>query len=113
MQRMVERLVAIAVIVAEWAMTASTPTAAHARGNAAPPPDVNTVLANLTNVIVGLLSALATLFLTIGGVMWLTAGGNPEQLTKAKNALKNAAIGYGIAVLAPVLLALLKKVVGQ
>lgn len=74
--------------------------------------DLPTVIQNLTNEIVALLAGLATLFLTIGGVLYLFAAGDPEQVSKAKNALKSAAIGYGLAVLAPVLIDLLKRVVG-
>jgi hypothetical protein len=79
---------------------------------AAPPTNLNTVISNLVGVLVGVVASLATLFLTIGGVLYLTAGGDPEQVSRAKNALKSAAIGYGIAVLAPLLVTILKKVVG-
>lgn len=103
-----------AVVVALVAAGALVVGAAAAQAGVlgAPPQDLNTVIDNLRNVIVGLLAGLATLFLTIGGVLYLFAAGDPEQVSKAKNALKSAAIGYGIAVLAPLLVTLLKKVVG-
>jgi hypothetical protein len=99
-----------AVIV--WIAITATTTASAPPGRQGPP-ELNTVLNNLTVAIVGLLSSLATVALTIGGVMYLMAGGDPEQVRKAKTALKNAAIGYGIAILAPALLLVLKKIVGQ
>ncbi len=40
------------------------------------------------------------------------AGGDPGQMEKAKTALRSAAIGYGVAALAPALFALLKYVLG-
>ncbi|RKS68308.1 hypothetical protein BZB76_6570 [Actinomadura pelletieri DSM 43383] len=70
------------------------------------------VIGNLRNVIVGLLVALATLFATIGGVRYLLAGGDPGEAEAGKRTLRNAAIGYGIAALAPVLVQILQYVVG-
>lgn len=70
------------------------------------------VISNLRDVLVSLLVGLATLFLTIGGVRYILAGGDPGEVEGAKKTLKYAAIGYGVAVLAPVLVALLQQVVG-
>lgn len=67
---------------------------------------------NLRNWLVGLLATIATLFLTVGGLRMLLAGGDPGEVGKARNALKFAALGYAIAILAPVLLEALKKIVG-
>ena len=70
------------------------------------------VIDNLRNWLVGLLAALATLFLTVGGLRYILAGGDPGEVGKAKNTLKFAALGYAIAALAPVLFQALKKIVG-
>jgi hypothetical protein len=69
------------------------------------------VLANTTAWIVGILAGVATLFLTIGGLRYLMAGGDPAEVEKAKTALKSAAIGYGLAILAPVIVTVLKSLV--
>ncbi|MFD7169127.1 pilin [Streptomyces violascens] len=74
--------------------------------------DVPTVISNLRNWIVGLLTGLATLFLTFGGLRYLMAGGDPGEVEAAKRALKAAAIGYGLAILAPVLVTALQGIVG-
>nr|WP_234392226.1 pilin [Streptomyces sp. WM6378] len=74
--------------------------------------DVPTVINNLRNWIVGLLTGLATLFLTFGGLRYLMAGGDPGEVEAAKRALKAAAIGYGLAILAPVLVTVLQGIVG-
>ena len=74
--------------------------------------DLNTVINNITKWLVGMLVALATLFLTIGGLRYLIAGGDPGEVGKAKDTLKYAAMGYGVAVLAPVLVGVLKGFVG-
>jgi Type IV secretion system pilin len=75
-------------------------------------PTLNGVISNLTNWIVGILAGVATLFLTIGGLRYLAAGGDPSQVEKAKVALKSAAIGYALAILAPLLVSILASVVG-
>jgi len=70
------------------------------------------VISNLTTWLVGFLVGLATLFLTYGAVLYMTAAGDPGAVEKAKNCLKSAAVGYALAVLAPVLVAALKSIVG-
>lgn len=79
---------------------------------AAGPPSLTGVIDALRNWLVGLLAAVATLFLTIGGLRYLTAGGDPVQVERAKTALKSAAIGYALAALAPLLVSILTSVVG-
>jgi hypothetical protein len=79
---------------------------------AAAPSDLNTVFTNIRNWLIGLLATLATLMLTIGGLRYLVAGGDPGEVQKAKSALKAAAFGYGLAVLAPLFVNVLKSVVG-
>ena len=75
-------------------------------------PTLSGVISNLTTWIVGILAGVATLFLTIGGLRYVTAGGDPGQVEKAKIALKSAAIGYALAILAPLLVSILASVVG-
>ncbi len=69
------------------------------------------LISNLTTWIVGILAGVATLFLTIGGLRYLTAGGDPGQVEKAKTALKSAAVGYALAVLAPLIVSILASLV--
>ncbi len=105
----------IAAHLATVALLISVPTAALAdpgtpvylAANSLP-----TVIANLQKWIMGLLAAVATLFLVLAGVYYATAGGDPAQVDKAKAALKNALVGYGLAVLAPILLEVVKGIVG-
>ncbi|KUN00755.1 hypothetical protein AQI95_33965 [Streptomyces yokosukanensis] len=74
--------------------------------------DIPTVITNLRNWIVGMLAGLATLFLTFGGVRYLMAGGDPGEVEASKRGLKAAAIGYGLAILAPVIVTVLQSIVG-
>jgi Type IV secretion system pilin len=91
-------------------VTASVPGVAA--GHLLTADSIGTVISNTTVWIVGILAGLATLFLTIGGVRYLMAGGDPAEVEKAKTALRSAAIGYGLAVLAPVIVTVLKSLVG-
>jgi hypothetical protein len=70
------------------------------------------VLNNIRDWLVGLLASLATLFFTVGGVRYLAADGDPGEVGKAKQAFKSAALGYGLAALAPILVEILKGIVG-
>ncbi|MDH2426475.1 pilin [Sphaerisporangium sp. TRM90804] len=96
-------------------ISAAVTAPAHAGAIAAPPSDpdqLDRVFDNLRNWLVGLLAALATLMFTVGGVRYLLAGGDPGEAQKAKAAWKGAALGYGLAMLAPLLVNVLKRVVG-
>jgi hypothetical protein len=73
---------------------------------------LNTIISNLTAWVVGILAGVATLFATIGGLRYLSAGGDPAEVEKAKSAFKSALIGYALAILAPVLLGIVKSIVG-
>jgi uncharacterized membrane protein len=108
----VARAVWLAVALAVVALIVAAPTAAFAAGPAGGVKDLRGVIAALQGWIMSILAALATLFLVLAGVYYATAGGDPAQVDKAKGALKNALVGYGLAVLAPVLLEAVKGIVG-
>jgi len=74
--------------------------------------DLPTVITNLQNWIVGILAAVATLFLVIGFARYMTAGGDPSEAERAKGAFKAAAIGYAGALLAPWLFGQLQNILG-
>lgn len=74
--------------------------------------DLNQVINSIRTWMVGLLTALATLFLTIGGVRYMAANGDPGQVERAKTTLKSAAVGYALAALSPMLVQILRSIVG-
>jgi hypothetical protein len=74
--------------------------------------DLPTIIGNITTWIIGLLIGVATLFFTIGGLRYLAAGGDPTEVEKAKSAFKSALVGYALAVLAPVLLGVVRGWIG-
>jgi type IV secretion system pilin len=74
--------------------------------------DVNGVIDSIRNWVAGVLAALATLFLTIGGVRYLIASGNPRAVEEGKAAIKSALVGYALAALAPMFVDILRRVLG-
>jgi len=73
---------------------------------------VDEVLTNIRNWLMGILAGLATVFLTIGGVRRVFGGGDPGEHEKSKEAFKAAGIGYALAALAPLVVTVLKGIVG-
>ena len=100
LRRLGYSLPAVMVMVAGLTVLFAPPASAEVIGAAT---SLSGLISNLTGWLVGLLAGLATLFLTIGGVRYLAAGGDPGQVEKAKTALKSAAVGYALAALAPLL----------
>src|SRR5712691_5085910 len=74
--------------------------------------DINGVIDSIRNWVAGVLAALSTLFLTIGGVRYLIASGNPRAVEEGKAAIKSALIGYALAALAPMFVDILRRVIG-
>lgn len=62
--------------------------------------DIVAVLEGITVWLYTIVGTLAILMLIIGGIMYMTAGGDEEKVGKAKNVLKYAVIGLVIALLA-------------
>ncbi|NJP30755.1 pilin [Micromonospora thermarum] len=83
---------------------------------AAPQPmaanSINQVISNITGWIMGIIALVATMFLVIGGLRYMAAGGDPAQVEQAKGNFKSALIGYALAVLSPVVLQVLQDIIG-
>jgi hypothetical protein len=113
MRRRLRQITLAAVVPVTLVVVLLVPAvAAGAAVPGAAPPDLPTVINKITAWLVGLLVSLATLFLTIGFIRMLLAGGDPGEVAKGKDALKNAALGYAGAILAPVLVKILQSFVG-
>ncbi|MCP2325204.1 hypothetical protein HDA40_003711 [Hamadaea flava] len=70
------------------------------------------VINGIQGWIMGIIAAIATMFLVVGGLRYMAAGGDPSQVEQAKGNFKSALIGYALAVLAPVVLKILAGIVG-
>lgn len=88
-------------------------TASYAAEPGAPLPmaadSIEAVVNNIRAWLVAILVAVATLFLTIGGLRLMWANGDPGEAEKGKAALKSAAVGYGLAMLAPLIVTIVGK----
>lgn len=104
LRRTVRRLApAAAVVTSTIVAVALVPDAAYAAES------LEQVVDRIRLWLVGILVAVATLFLTVGGLRYAAANGDPGEVEKAKLALRSAAIGYALAMLAP----LFVTIVGQ
>ena len=76
------------------------------------PPSLDQVLTNIRNWIMGILGAYAAVCFTIAGLRYLSAHGDPGELSKAKEMVRNGLLGVGVTVLAPVIVSALKSIFG-
>lgn len=61
-------------------------------------PDIPTVIGTVIGAVLSLLGSLFLFLIVYGGFMWMTAGGNESQVTKAKTILTSSVIGLTIIV---------------
>lgn len=75
--------------------------------------DVSMYIGGIVNGLAGVLGVLIFLIILYAGFLWLTAGGNEDQVTKAKLWLRNGLIGLAIVTLAYALALLLTAALTQ
>ncbi|MEV8609506.1 pilin [Amycolatopsis sp. NPDC051373] len=73
---------------------------------------VDQVLDNIRTWILGLLAGIALVLFTVAGLRYLLASGDPGEIEKAKSAFKAGCIGFALAALAPLVVEILKGIVG-
>lgn len=102
------------VVIAQVLAAAVVLVVIDASGAAAQtqPATLGQVVDNARGWVMGLLAGVATLFFVIGGARYVMAGGDPSQVERAKLTLKSAMAGYALAILAPVILSVLRGIVG-
>ncbi len=62
--------------------------------------DFTLIVANLINVVLSILGIILLVIIVYAGALWMTAGGNSDQVGKAKSWLINAVIGLIITLAA-------------
>jgi len=60
--------------------------------------DAPTVIGNVIKVALGIIGSVALVLFIYGGVTWMTSGGSPERIKKAKNTLIWSVLGLTIIV---------------
>ncbi len=73
----------------------------------------NVFIGKLINGLAGVLGVLIFLIILYAGFLWLTAGGNEDQVTKAKTWLRNGLIGLFIVIAAYAIALLLTAALTQ
>lgn len=73
--------------------------------------DVMAVLNRIVDWLFAILIAVAAIAIVIAGFYFVTASGNPEQITKARNFILYALIGVMVALLARGMVVLVQKIV--
>ena len=61
-----------------------------------PTTDLRLIIANIIRAALGLLGIAAVIIVLYGGWLWMSAGGNEEQISKAKKTLLNGTVGIVI-----------------
>jgi phage shock protein PspC (stress-responsive transcriptional regulator) len=58
------------------------------------------LVGRIINIVLGFIGILLIAYFVYAGFLWMTAGGNEDQVTKAKTIIKNAIIGLIVTVAA-------------
>jgi Na+/proline symporter len=59
-----------------------------------------TVVVRLVNLALGFLPLVAVIFVILGGLQWMTSGGDEEKVGRAKRTISSAIIGIVVVLLA-------------
>lgn len=112
-------IIFLGIILIEPALrcTADTDTSASTTSTSFPNPlgSVTTVSALLSSVLtnlMGIIAIIALIFIIIGGIMYMTSGGNEKMVTRAKGTWTGAVIGLAIAMAAPTFLKTIQTILG-
>lgn len=77
-----------------------------------PSADVRVLIARIIRVALGLLGTVFLVLILYGGYLWMTAGGNAEQIDSSKKILINATIGLIIVLSAYAIVLLVMRLLG-
>lgn len=74
---------------------------------------VERIAVNVMQIILGVAGSLALLTFVVGGVLYMTSGGEPAKVSKATTMLKTAVIGIAIILLSGIIIqTILRKLTG-
>ncbi len=74
--------------------------------------DIRLIIARIIRAALGLLGIVVVCLMLYAGYLWMTAGGNDEQITQAKSILRNATIGLAIILSAYSIVSYIMKILG-
>jgi len=70
-------------------------------GSCLPHPDVSnngSFIPTILSIVLGIAGALALLMITVSGLRYITAAGNPEKVSKAKSGIVYSLVGLAVAI---------------
>lgn len=70
------------------------------------------LITQITTYIVEIIAGLVILALVFAGILFVTSGGNPGQISKAKQVLVYAIIGAAVALAGSGLIVVIKAIIG-
>ncbi len=74
--------------------------------------DIRIIIANIIRVALGLVGIVMVCLMLYAGYLWMTSGGNEDQIAQAKGIIRNAAIGLAIILSAYSIVAFIMKMLG-
>ncbi|MCX6782297.1 MAG: pilin [Candidatus Magasanikbacteria bacterium] len=77
-----------------------------------PSTDIRQIAANIIRIALGFVGIVLIVLIMYGGFLWMTAGGNEEQIGKAKKILVNAIIGLIIILSAYAIVLFIMRMLG-
>jgi hypothetical protein len=57
------------------------------------PQSIPVLIGYIINAVLGIVGSVALIMFVYGGIVWMTAGGNEQSITKGRNILMWAAVG--------------------
>ena len=73
---------------------------------------IDQVLTNIRNLILGVAGGAALVCWSVAGLRMMFSQGDPGEVAKARSAFRAGAVGFAVVILAPLVLAVLRTVVG-
>lgn len=74
--------------------------------------DIRIIIANIIRAALGLVGIVLVCLILYAGYLWMTAGGNEDQIGQAKSIIRNAVIGLAIILSAYSIVAFVMKMLG-
>jgi len=104
-------LFAYALVFASQASADATQGWGYQNAPTGVPTDIEAAIMNITNYVLGFITIVATLIVIYGGVLYLTAAGNQDQIGKAKTTIVYGIVGIVICGLAYALVIVVSNVI--
>ncbi|MBI5404760.1 MAG: hypothetical protein HY976_00885 [Candidatus Kerfeldbacteria bacterium] len=102
MKKTIVSIASLGILVLPFAASAATPFTVENFGGQVGlgTADLKGTIVNIISWVLGIVSLVAVVMIIIGGLQWMTSGGNEEKVEKAKKTISSAVVGIVIVILA-------------